>query len=868
MLKRLITIILCAVMLTSSLPTVFSAANSGEQLEKAMGLVDILNLVPDLDKKDVSTPVTRAEMALLIARGIKFDETASSGVRYFNDLAMDHWAQGAINYLAETGVISQADDRLFRPEDTVSLDEAVKMLACLAGYKPYADVHGGYPSGYYEVARMQNMLTGVSTSGSISVRDAIILTANALCMNTYNVSEIKHDTHYYGESSETLLSRYWDIYEGNGTVWAAEGISLKTDISAGFSETVIGDERFISEDFAAEQFLGQYVSFFYHDDGINKELLFCYAPSRKNDMITVLSEDFISYRDGTFKYYNENGKAESVTVSSAAAVAKNGETVTKYISEAFDIENGDFRLLDSDRDGVYDIVIINSCEIYLVNSVDAGMEIIYAKDLSGTVKVIERKDTQKLKLHNGISSMDGIKKDQVLSIYSSAKLLSIYITEANVTGKLDEVSADSKVLVTVGGTEHEMYKKCYDANKNSLTPGSSYVFRLDKAGKIAFVGFDTSAATGSMQFGYLVNAAPSNGLEGEIMCKIYTTANEMQIINFVSKPKIDGKKVEKEKVIAALTAGSGNGVVNQLIRYRTDEKGLVCEVDTALKNNSEADNTLEKTFEDLTGVVWGGNYRKFDRLGIFSGGASFTVPIQDNILTADEGEFAYKASGTWSNGQNFDGASLYTVNPNNVSDSIAVIYSSSGAGTENDFPLLFDCVTQVVDKYGTEMKAAHLFGETEEVFYIAPEYYSQWSALGISRGDVIKISTNSKGYISGVSVILDYSENKLPSGMVDEVSYPFQQKDISAGYVLRTQGNIVEWSYGTDMTKPFERLVVPSDRKIAVYDSTLRKSQVYCGSVSDILSAENVGGSASSIIVYGNSGNLRRIIVHKNGWKK
>ena len=87
MFKRLITIILCIVIWVVSIPIVSSAADS-EQLERAIGLAKILELVPDLDKKDLTTPVTRAEMALLVARSIRFDESSSSEVRYFNDLPM------------------------------------------------------------------------------------------------------------------------------------------------------------------------------------------------------------------------------------------------------------------------------------------------------------------------------------------------------------------------------------------------------------------------------------------------------------------------------------------------------------------------------------------------------------------------------------------------------------------------------------------------------------------------------------------------------------------------------------------------------------------------------------------------------------
>ena len=867
MFKRLITIILCIVIWVVSIPIVSSAADS-EQLERAIGLAKILELVPDLDKKDLTTPVTRAEMALLVARSIRFDESSSSEVRYFNDLPMDHWAQSAINYLAEIGVISQAEDKLFRPNDQVSLDEAIKMLACIAGYKPYADVKGGYPGGYYDVARVHNMLRGVGRSGSVTVGDAIILTVNALCMNTYSVSGIKQDMQYYDENSDTLLERYWDIHEGNGTVWATDASSLKEDAPAVEDGVIIDSEKYAAGIVDTEQFLGQYVNFFYRDINNNKELLFCYAPSGKNDVIEILSDDFISYKGGKFRYNDENGRAKEVSVSSAAIVAKNGEILTKDISASFNIENGEFKLLDSDRDGIYDIVIIRGCELYVVNTVDIVGERIYADNMKDETKMIERKPGQKLRIYNESGSLEGISNGQVLNVYQSDKSLSVYVTDEKISGKLDAVSNDSDTFVSVNGIEYKMYNSCYETNKNSLKTGSSYVFKLDQFGKIAFLDFDSST-TDSMQFGYLVKAAASKGIKAAIECKIYTTENKMKVLSIDSKPRIDGEKVEQDRIITTLTSASESGVINQLIRYRLNDEGVICEIDTAKKNANEADNTLVKTFDKSTGgVTWGGNYGKFNRLGVFSGGASFTVPVQDSIATADDSDFSYKVSGTWSNGHSFDGVSLYSANSDNLSGNIAVIYSASGAGTEVNYPFLFDRITYGHDKDGFGMNIAHLFGDTEEEIFIAPEYEEQWNALGISRGDVIKITTNINGYINGTEIILDYSKDNLPSGMVQNGSYPFQAKDLSAGYVLRTKGNVVEWGYGTDLSQPFERLNVPSNQKIAVYDSTFRSGEVYIGTVNDILSAENVGDSPSGIMVYGETGNLRRIIVHKNGWKK
>lgn len=104
--------------------------------------------------------VTRAEMATLICRMLGEDENLREG-QTFNDVAINHWANKYINKAVEIGVVNGYGNGYFGPNDSVSYAQAITMVVRAVGLESLAVDQGGYPDGYFAVAKDYGYNDGV-----------------------------------------------------------------------------------------------------------------------------------------------------------------------------------------------------------------------------------------------------------------------------------------------------------------------------------------------------------------------------------------------------------------------------------------------------------------------------------------------------------------------------------------------------------------------------------------------------------------------------------------------------------------------------------------------------------------------------------
>ena len=75
--------------------------------------------------------ISRAEMATLICKAAGF-EVSKDKTSQFPDVPKEHWASDYIDAAAKSGIVSGGSDGLFRPDDNVTYEEAIKMTVALA----------------------------------------------------------------------------------------------------------------------------------------------------------------------------------------------------------------------------------------------------------------------------------------------------------------------------------------------------------------------------------------------------------------------------------------------------------------------------------------------------------------------------------------------------------------------------------------------------------------------------------------------------------------------------------------------------------------------------------------------------------------
>lgn len=123
--------------------------------------------------------VTRAQMAAIICRMLG-ETVVSSGSTGFSDVPVSYWANGYIVKATELEIISGYRDGTFRPDNTVTYEQAVKMVIIAAGLSAAAEEQGGYPTGYLLVAEQIDILgnLGLEMGAQLSRANVAMLLFN------------------------------------------------------------------------------------------------------------------------------------------------------------------------------------------------------------------------------------------------------------------------------------------------------------------------------------------------------------------------------------------------------------------------------------------------------------------------------------------------------------------------------------------------------------------------------------------------------------------------------------------------------------------------------------------------------------------
>ncbi len=103
----------------------------------------------------------------------------------FPDVSGEHWAY---LYIAAAQKLTPApikgyEDGTFRPDDTVTYQEFIKMCLSMLGYDPFAEEKGGYPEGYLAQAKDSGLTDGLGSfdpGRGLMRSDAAVILANTL----------------------------------------------------------------------------------------------------------------------------------------------------------------------------------------------------------------------------------------------------------------------------------------------------------------------------------------------------------------------------------------------------------------------------------------------------------------------------------------------------------------------------------------------------------------------------------------------------------------------------------------------------------------------------------------------------------------
>ncbi len=539
-LKRLITAVLAIVMMLTCVGiTTFAADFSDITDQKVAEAVDKLvgfNIITGYEDGTFrpDNQITRAEFAAIVTRykGIA-DSLGTDAVTGFADLDSDSsraWARPYVKAAVDAKIINGFDDGTFRAGEPVTYEQAVKMLVCAAGYEVVAqselnkikitNPNATWSAGYIAAANKHGITKGVITAQITQPASRGVVAV--LTSNTIDVPELKeNEDGTFEKVEEEETSQTTEEIKGIVSGTYLTGLDAAT-VDLGKNEIMIGtgtdretyeltNELRDSLDF--EDLIGKNVVAYYDkfDRQINKI-------NQRNNTTTVIKEqDVISINGDTVRFYDENGRSDSVSLSGYTKIY-NG----KYYPAAdlaTNFKNGQIELIEA---GGQKIAKITSYDVFVVQSktFNDKEERVYFK-YNKTYKGNGYYDFPAATSSKPEVYVNGAKKEVSGSLFNEWTVINLlespdlggnkinrmYVTSGAKTGKITKGVDEERMVIM---DDKELYLTYdYSVNPDRVTDfelNSTYTYYLDYTGQIAAVNKKAAATSTKYEYGYITGA--------------------------------------------------------------------------------------------------------------------------------------------------------------------------------------------------------------------------------------------------------------------------------------------------------------------------------------------------------------------------
>lgn len=912
--KKLLCMALSVIMLASCLSTAvfadggatkFSDVNTEEIYSTAVSTLNLMGVINGYEdgtfKPDQN--VTRAEFTAMLMRTLNYGSTGSTSAAElpFTDIDDNNsdinWSIPNINTAYAMGIINGYEDATFRPTANVAFEEAVKMIVCTLGYGNNVDVNvEPWYANFIAVAGQIGLTKNANKLGAASTP------ATRACIAQLLYDALEIDLVESGEKTDkTILSDYLGYIKNTGVISSNDITSLTaSDVNLRDNEIQITavEEGSTSEstytysttDLTLKDYLGYEVEFYYKSDGSDiRTLMFCVV--NPTTPVTINSADIVerTSTSSQIKYYKntDDSKESSLSLESDNVVIFNGKLYGSTAgSSRFDTsmipEVGNITLIDSDNNNKYDVINIESYEIYYVSEKSTSTyEVIdnVTRDSSDNKIVLDTDSDRNLKIVNVSGSevsFNSISKGNVICYAKSngADPISkaIVVTE-KISGTVSAIKGEK---ITISNKEYKYSKAApwVSGTTNALEEPSTQdngTYYLDINGDI--VAYDKNASSENMYYGYILGySVDKTSFDGDAVFRVMSQSGSEVRIGTSDKTRVDGKTCSTgTKVVAALEAAAknqhtgGNQDIQQVIKYTTkteDGNTVFNKIYTAVpsapaKIQSDVLTVLaDEDGKEGTENVYENMLYNSSSKTLTGGGKSikvttaktivFTTPEDNNRTSYDE--FTKSTISNIFKDKEYYTVELFDVDATNVATVVAVygadntrgvdvaspIYvltEGSGQGTLNGDTMPTIIGYKFVESSMTDLRES----DKGEIF--------SDSSIGLSEltaGDIFRVGTDKDGL-----PIFDLTETDYKA---TEMIYDFDGKNTFGTKIEGTRDDLYEAEYATILGT----VVAKSDTNIVIAPEDLNSGDTQENESENITFSVDEFSSAT-VLIYNNA---------------
>lgn len=383
--KRIISAIAAAAMLFAAVPVMADWNNDAD----IMSLLSELNIMVGDENGDyrLDDNVSRAEFSKIAIASSSSKNTVASGLKMspFGDVSYRHWAAPYVRAAVTAGIVEGYADGTFKPDNTVSYEEALTMILKVLGYK---DDDFGYSWPYGQIGLANNL----EITKNVGASQGEALTRRQVANLIYNALDTKM------KDSQNKLLTVFDCE-------IKEGVTI---IASHSEDSSIGTDKIFTT-----------AGTFELDDNFNSDYI-----GRRGDLVVKNGEDFVSFtpREQSVEEYKVSSVIGSDIILDGDMYNINAGTTTYYKSKtltyetaASEAEKGDtFRLFKNANGSVdYAMLISQSAQ----TGTDMVEKYVIYSQLTDAVIGYKNGGFEQIDINDGTACY----KDNVKSTYAAVK---------------------------------------------------------------------------------------------------------------------------------------------------------------------------------------------------------------------------------------------------------------------------------------------------------------------------------------------------------------------------------------------------------------------------------------------------------------
>jgi 5-hydroxyisourate hydrolase-like protein (transthyretin family) len=784
--------------------------------------------------------IIRSEVAKMAVHALGLEDAAQSatGTVKFPDVPADHWANGYINVAASQGLVIGDESGNFHPNNTITYAEAMTIFVRALGYEPAAEAKGGYPSGYIVVGSDNGLAKNVqgSTNEAITRGNVAFVASNALTVNLMEQTGFGPNASHE-VTDKTLLENKLNVTKADGQITANQYTTLEGDSTLSDGQVRIGDDVFdtISD---INHLLGYNVTYYYRENENTgaDEIILVTIPSEKNQSLTIKADLFeaIGEKNGnkTIEYYknDKDSRTSTATLATDAKMIYNGKAA-EMSDDLLNIKDksGNVVLLDTTRDGKYNLVFVTSYSNMVVEEITSSGKIV-DKYGQPSLKLDEEEVDFVIRKDGAHIDINDLKEYDVLSIAASMdkKLYDITVSNKTVTGKVTQMD-DEGVYI-----DGELYKIAanYTDDISLTTEGTFY---LDVEDKIAAADTTTTI---SSNYAYLLRAYAAVDADERVTFKVFTKEGEEKTYEAAEKVRFNGKGGQYAKdVVAQINNKDDNSTPKQLITFETNSEGKIVKINTAQDNTSTGaadEHNFTKNYV-LTGAEFNGTLNKIGNVKLDENTVIFDINDEDS-------EYAIASLSMFEDGAKYN-VVIFDRTEDFMAKAVIVTDASFQTNAEASLAIVDKIVTAVNDN-DEQGQRITLIQDGEEVSFFAEDedVLKKESGKQLANGDLIQYKTNSKNEITAVRVLLDTEKKET-----EFTSNPAENLELVYGKVTKKFTSSVNVTVDGGDVLNFQ---IPKEAAIYSVDTTATRNNIEVASFGDIQAFDEDEGNRIFIKIY------------------